>query len=117
MGRKDAKSREEDGYYIKGYAFVIDADNAVYDRTLLFRKEEDPSSVWQIATERVYRPDIAEHLTDQKNDALTGFMTAFRKDALKPGRYQIGMLAKDNTSRQRIVFWSDVYLTIPEQEA
>ena len=117
MGRKDAKSREEDGYYIKGYAFVIDADNAVYDRTLLFRKEEAPSSVWQIATERVYRPDIAEHLTDQKNDALTGFMTAFRKDALKPGRYQIGMLAKDNTSRQRIVFWSDVYLTIPEQEA
>ena len=112
MGRKDQASKDEDGYYIKGYAFVIDADNAVYDRKLLFRLDDQEGPVWEIDTERVYRPDIAEHLTDQINDQLTGFMTAFRKDALAPGRYQIGMLALDRTSRQRLTFWSDVYLKI-----
>ncbi len=114
MGRKDQASRNEEGYYIKGYAFVIDADNAAYDRKLLFRLDGQEEPVWQIDTERVYRPDIAENLTDQINDELTGFMTAFRKDALQPGRYQIGMLAMDRTSRQRLTFWSDVYLKIEE---
>ncbi len=112
MGRKDQASKNEEGYYIKGYAFVIDADNAAYDRKLLFRSDTQEGPVWQIDTERVYRPDIAENLTDQINDELTGFMTAFRKDALQPGRYQIGMLAVDRTSRQRLVFWSDVFLRI-----
>ena len=113
MGRKDAKSKAEDGFYIKGYAFVIDADNAVYDRELLMRPDDGTGPVWKLHTERVYRPDIAGNLTNQKNDQLTGFMTAFSKDALQPGRYQIGMLAIDRTSRQRLVFWSDVYLVIP----
>lgn len=113
MGRKDAKSKEEEGFYIKGYAFVIDADNAVYDRELLMRLADGTGPVWKLSTERVYRPDIAGNLTDQKNDQLVGFMTAFRKDALAPGRYQIGMLASDRTSRQRLMFWSDVFLVIP----
>ncbi len=115
MGRKDAKSKEEEGYYIKGYAFVIGADNAIYDRELLMRLDDGTGPVWQLDTERVYRPDIAANLTDQKNDQLTGFMTAFAKDAFQPGRYQIGMLAIDKTSRQRLVFWSDVFLKIPAE--
>ena len=116
MGRKDEESKEEQGFYIKGYAFVVDADNAVYDRELLMRLDDGTGPVWKMKTERVYRPDIAGNLTDQKNDQLTGFMTAFRRDALSPGRYRIGMLAVDRTSRQRLVYWSDVYLVIPKAE-
>lgn len=112
MGRRDRKNTDAEGYYVKGYAFVINADNAVYDRKLLFRKDDGESAVWEIETERVYREDIADRLTDQINDELTGFMTMFRKDVLPPARYQIGMIALDRTSRQRIVFWSDVFLTI-----
>lgn len=100
------------GYYIRGYAFVIGADQAVYDRMLLLRPEGEKSPLYEIATERAYRPDIAENLTDQINDELTGFGAVIRKDALPKGRYQIGMLALDRTSRQRLVNWSDVILVV-----
>lgn len=104
--------RQDGGFYIKGYAFVINADNAVYDRRLLFRKDDDTSRIWETETERVFRQDIADKLTDQINDQMTGFMAEFRKDALPAGKYQIGMIAIDRTSRQRIVFWSDTFLTV-----
>ena len=104
------KKKEEGGYYIKGYAFVIDADNAVYERLLLLQREGD-TEIRTAATERVYRPDIEARLTRQTNVSLTGFMTAIRPDALTPGRYRIGMLANDRTSRQKLFIWSDTYLT------
>lgn len=113
MGRRDKKSREEDGYYIKGYAFVIDADNACYDRLLLLRKEGD-SVVRMAATEKVYRPDIESRLTHQINVGLTGFMTAIRREDLEQGRYQIGMVAVSRTSRQKLYYWSDVYLKVEQ---
>ena len=100
------------GYYIRGYAFVINADQAVYERTLLLRPENETAPVYEVATERAYRPDIAANLQGQIRDQLTGFGAVLRRDALPKGRYQIGMLAKDRTSRQRIVNWSDVILVV-----
>ena len=102
---------EVTGYFIKGYSFVIDADNAVYNRKILL-KSEKTGQIWKLHVENSYRPDIADHLTDQKNDKLTGFGTAIAKDALPTGSYLVGMLAIDKTSRQRLFVWSDVKLVI-----
>ena len=111
--------KEEQGYYIKGYAFVINADNAVYERKLLLRRKPDDSGaaadsrVWEVPVERVYRPDIADNLTDQVNDRLTGFACVIRAGALPAGTYETGMLAIDRSSgRGRIVNWSDADLVI-----
>ncbi len=115
------------GYYIKGYSFVIDANQAFYERKVLLRpltKEEEEAEqgavvivtddlpVWELDVENAYRPDIAENLTDQVNDELTGFGVVIRPDALEKGTYLVGMLAIDKTSRQRLVNWSDVKLII-----
>lgn len=101
------------GYYIKGYSFVIDADNAVYDRFILLQEEGNTSApVYQVAVQNRYRPDIAENLTGQKNDLLTGFGTVIREKALPTGTYRVGMLANDRTSRQVLAIWSDVKLAV-----
>lgn len=97
------------GYYIKGYSFVIGADNALYRRTLLLRGE---SGIWELPVCDMVREDIRAHLEDQVNVELTGFIVCFGEGALPEGSYTVGMLARDRSSRQRIVNWSDVTLKI-----
>ncbi|MEE8815645.1 MAG: glycosyltransferase [Lachnospiraceae bacterium] len=110
----DAAGRAEinKGYYIKGYAFVINANQAVYDRKVLLKAED--GTIYEMDSETAYRPDIAQNLTDQINDRLTGFWMILKNDALPKGKYLIGMLAIDRTSRQRLVNWSDVELKVRE---
>lgn len=98
------------GYYIKGYAFVLNADNALYERDILLKAED--GTVYTAHTDRAYREDIKANLTAQIHDALLGFTCVLRPDALPKGEYLVGMLAKDRTSRQRIINWSDVKLIV-----
>ena len=104
--------KEERGYYIKGYAFVIDGNNAVYTRKLLLRAVEDAKQLYVVDCENVPRPDIADNLTDQTNEQLTGFYTVLPVGSLPPDTYEIGMIAIDKTGRQRIVNWSDATMTV-----
>ncbi|MBR2122058.1 MAG: glycosyltransferase [Lachnospiraceae bacterium] len=103
--------KEDRGYYIKGYAFVINGDNAVYDRRLLLKSRES-GAVYEVPVENVYRADIAHNLTDQIHEYLTGFSALIPVGSLPAGEYEAGMIAVDKTSRSRIVNWSDVILTI-----
>ena len=102
---------EGQGYYIKGYSFVINADNAVYERKILLKNEQS-GDVFLLPARSMYREDIAANLTDQINDKLTGFGAVITSDALPKGSYLVGMLADDRTSRRNIVNWSDVTLTV-----
>ena len=52
-----------------------------------------------------YRPDIRMKLQDQVNVDLTGYKLKIKKGELKPGFYQIGMLAIDRTSRLKLINW------------
>ena len=52
-----------------------------------------------------YRPDIRVRLQDQVNVDLTGYKVKIKKGELKPGFYQIGMLAIDRTSRLKLINW------------
>ncbi len=104
--------KEERGYYVKGYAFVIDGDNAVYERRLLLRGRDEPGRLFSVRCENVYRQDIADNLTDQVHDALTGFYCVIPAGQIPAGTYETGMIAIDKTGRQRIVNWSDAKLVI-----
>ena len=99
----------EDGYYAKGYSFVIGSDNAYYERRLLFQKLSPDGSVmpgiYEFPAEDWYRPDIAEQTGDQQHTELSGFKARIPAGILAPGEYRIGMLAIDRTSRQRLMSW------------
>lgn len=102
---RDEMPPEYFNYYFQGYAFVIGADNACYERYLLLKSRER-RRVWALPVENQRRPDIKEHLEGQTNVDLTGFAVKLHRTALPPGVYQLGMLAKDKCSRQRLVNWS-----------
>ncbi|WP_026652317.1 glycosyltransferase [Butyrivibrio proteoclasticus] len=103
----------EEGYYLKGYSFVIGSDNALFEKRLLLRLVERYQDGAGPAGPRVYsfpiytwyRPDIRVRLQDQVNVDLTGYKVKIRKGVLTPGYYQIGMMAIDKTSRLKLVNW------------
>ena len=105
---------EDKGYYFQGYSFVIGADNACYQRQLLLRSM-DTGEVWGISLKRQYRPDIQKELTDQNNVGLTGFAVKIRRDDLKNGAYQFGILARDTCSTQKLVNWSNWVLEVTDE--
>ena len=103
----------EEGYFLKGYSFVIGSDNALFDKKLLLRKVErfedgaGPSGpkVYSFDPYIWYRPDIRVRLSDQVNVDLTGYKLRIEKGLLPVGYYQVGMLAIDRTSRLKLVNW------------
>ncbi len=102
-----------EGYYLKGYGFVIGSDNAIFEKRMLLRRVERNESgagpvspkVYSFPVYTCYRPDIRVRLQDQVNVDLTGYKVKIRKELLPPGFYQVGMLAVDKTSRLKLVNW------------
>lgn len=113
-----------DGYFIKGYSFVIGSDNAFYTRRLLLRKVEgEPGDSVPVGKEVLdtsvydcYREDIRDNLEGQIHVDLTGFRVRIETDTLSAGKYQVGMLFADQTSRQRIVNWAPNLLLIGAEQ-
>ncbi|MCR5093056.1 MAG: glycosyltransferase [Lachnospiraceae bacterium] len=123
-GRREDEST---GYYIKGYAFVIGADNACYDRRLLLRRitEQETSDtgtrvivadaqIWSVPVNDWYRPDISAKLPDQQNVELAGYRVRIGQKDLPAATYQLGMMVLDRTSRQRLLNWVENRITIGE---
>lgn len=104
-GVDNIQQEETPGFFFQGYAFVIGADNACYERSLLLKNMES-DEVYALNIETRYRQDIAENLKDQLNVDLTGFACKLKKEDIPEGKYQFGMLAVDNCSRTRIINWS-----------
>ena len=110
----------EEGYFLKGYSFVIGSDNANFEKKLLLRQVErhqdgaGPISdkVYSFSPYVWYRPDIRVRLQDQVNVDLTGYKVRIEKGALPAGYYQIGMLAVDKTSRLKLINWVPNVLSI-----
>ncbi|MCR4903601.1 MAG: glycosyltransferase [Butyrivibrio sp.] len=103
----------EDGYFFKGYCFVIGSDNAFFERKIVLRQVEKGESGAQVVNSKVYsfgvytcyRPDIRARLSDQINVDLTGYKARIKRDAIPSGYYQIGMIAIDKTSKLRLINW------------
>ena len=111
-----------EGYFLKGYSFVIGSDNAIYEKKLLLRQVERFESgagpvgpkVYSFDPYVWYRPDIKVRLADQQNVDLTGYKLRIEKGLLPPGYYQIGMLAIDKTSRLKLINWVPNILKIKD---
>ncbi len=103
----------QDGYYLKGYSFVIGSDNALFDRKIVLRLVERNQEgagpvgpkIYSFNPYISYRPDIRVRLSDQVNVDLTGYKLRIDKGVLPPGYYQIGVLAIDKTSRLKLINW------------
>ena len=95
----------------------------MYHKKLLLRPadgtSENPvpqgSMVYEAEVYECYREDIRENLAGQVNVDLTGFRLRIRADQFKPGKYQVGMLFADQTSRQRIINWAPNLLLIAKE--
>lgn len=108
------QGRQEDmGYYFQGYSFVIGSDNACYKKELLL-KNRDTQRIWGLSLESRYRKDIKDNLKDQVNVELTGFVARMRWDEIPGGVYQLGMLAEDKCSSQKLVNWSNWVLEVKD---
>lgn len=108
------KGRQEDmGYYFQGYSFIIGSDNACYKKKLLLKNRES-QKIWGLTIESRYRKDIQDNLKDQVNVELTGFVARMRWGELPEGVYQLGMLAEDACSTQKLVNWSNWVLEVTE---
>ena len=103
----------EDGYFVKGYSFVIGSDNAFFERRLVLRQVERsdegarPASsvVYSMPVYTWYRPDIKLRLQDQIDVDLTGYKVRIATGKLAPGYYQVGMAALDQTGSLKLINW------------
>ena len=96
--------------YIQGYAFVLEADNSMYDFTVLLESEQ--GEIYELQSEKVYRPDLHCNLSEDYYADMNGFAFTFEKSELPAGRYRIGVLAKSAISRQRLVHFTGKQLDI-----
>ncbi|WP_408070092.1 glycosyltransferase family 2 protein [Butyrivibrio sp. JL13D10] len=102
-----------EGYFIKGYSFVIGSDNAFFERRLVLRQVERsddgarPASsvVYSMPVYTWYRPDIKLRLQDQIDVDLTGYKVRIAPGKLAPGYYQVGMAALDQTGSLKLINW------------
>ncbi len=102
-----------DGYFVKGYSFVIGSDNAFFDRRLVLRQVERldkgarpvSAMVYSLPVYTWYRPDIKLRLQDQIDVDMTGFKVRIETGKLQPGYYQIGMVALDQTGSLKLINW------------
>ena len=107
-------------YYVRGYSFVIGADNALYRRQVMLQKiyvADDGAvtpkgEVLCFDTEDAFRPDIEERIPDQTNCAMTGFHILIPRGVLKDGLYRIGVLACRRYSRQKLYQWGKTVLYV-----
>ena len=98
--RKLDLATEQDVVWIEGWAYVLGMDNSRYKRSLILTDEEGKRMEVEIVDR--YRPDVVAILPEQSNVAMSGFDCRLRRDDIKPGRYQIAILYRDQCSRQRL---------------
>lgn len=107
----DIADTKEEGLYFQGYAFVTGSDNSCYKRTLLLRHEES-GQYYSLPFNNVFRPDLQMNLDERENALLCGFSIMINKSSLKAGSYQLGVLAKDCCSRQRLLRFCGKHIVI-----
>lgn len=91
---------------ISGCGIVLGSDNACFEKKLLFQSKTSPGKMYCMDFTGQYRSDLEKNLEDQVNVDLSGFKVNFARP-LPPGKYRVGMLARDRISGMKLVNWSD----------
>lgn len=98
-------SQENNGMIISGYTFVSGLDNATLGRELWLIPENDSDSsqqVYKIKLNRCLREDVAKNVPDQINVELCGFSVEAEMKDVKPGKYIVWVVQKENIGRLRL---------------
>lgn len=114
MVRIEAAQRGE----ICGWSVVLGDNNACYDKELILKKvcgdfipdaEEwyRPGGVYIVPLTGQYRPDLEENMPDQVNVALSGFHVRLEANLPAPGRYRLGVAARNRVTGYRLMNWSN----------
>lgn len=102
---------EDDCIRIEGWSYVLHNDSCRYKRELILKKD---TVCYKVKLKNRYRKDVEQILEgESEHTAMAGFYAGISLSGLEKGRYQIGMLAKDKCSRQRLYAMSDQWIEIP----
>ena len=104
-------AEETNGIYFQGYTFVTGSDNACYKRFVLLKNAKS-GQIYTLPCNNIFRPDLEMNLDEREHALLCGFSIMIDKASLPKGEYQVGALAKDCCSRQRLYQFSGKYVTI-----
>lgn len=104
---------------LHGYGVVLGSDNSAFETSLIFRNVKDSAIVFSFEQTLQYRLDLVENMPDQVNVGLCGFAVDFGKNALPVGEYEVGMMAKDRTSKLRIYNFTErkIRIGVPQAKA
>lgn len=95
---------------IQGYGVVLGDNNACYEKQLLLESGE--GIVFSRKLEGQHRPDLTENMPDQNRVGLCGFRIKIDEDNVPPGRYRIGLAARNRVTGLRLMQWSSRSLDI-----
>ena len=115
------------GRRIQGYGVVLGDNNACYDIKLLLGREqitvaegkhedshEENGGIYAVDLIGQYRPDLQENMSDQENIALNGFFVELGENVIPPGRYLLGLTARNRVTGLRLVNWSgQCFMAVP----
>lgn len=108
---------------ICGWSAVLGDNNACYEKELILKKVcgdflpdagdwSQPEGVYTVPLTAQYRPDLEENMPDQVNVALSGFHVRLKANLLAPGRYRLGVAARNRITGYRLMNWSNRLLEI-----
>lgn len=113
---------------IVGWSVVSGDNNACYERKFLLRNisetktcsktdcqlplgkrsgTEPSVTVYGVALQGQYRPDLEENMTDQTNVGLSGFWLELLGEEIPTGSYQIGVAARNRVTGLKLINWSN----------
>lgn len=105
----DSRSKEDGQLLMKGWALVTKNDNALFEKYLLLRSQND---IYLVKPYEMLREDVVERIEGQTNVYLSGFVVRLEEPELPPGDYQIGALFLSKTSGKKYAGYSEEYWTI-----
>lgn len=100
---------------VLGYGVVLGDDNACYCFELLLMKEQeapDARTVFAVPLKGQYRPDLVENMPDQINVGMCGFWVKISKENLEPGKYRIGMAARNRVTGTRLMNFGNRWVEV-----
>ena len=101
---------EPDIFWIMGWCYVTEEDNAFYDKKILLQRGEGTG--YSAVPSDWNRKDVEESLRGETHIGLAGFVLRILKQDLEAGTYRIGMLCTDQVSGEKKLAWSDKEITV-----
>ena len=85
---------DEDFLWIDGWVHVPGADQTCIEKKIVL--DDGNGKMYEIDTQNVYRPDVADMLPAAKNIAMAGFLARIAPAEIPAGSYRVGIVLNGN---------------------